>query len=1545
MRMEAQKKADEEQRKVEEQQRKKLDEQKNQKNQRVPEVHRKDPRRVPTVLASEAILKKKDGGASKNESPSPSATSSTTSLGSFKIPKKKKAEPEIKVKPDKSPVRADSRPGDHSVVDEKPSTDDDASDSEAELKIAEDHTASDTEEEVKEKRETGKSPEPVDDSNVDEKTNSKAKTLDFLQNLVASLEPEAAKKLLERANNLGNTDEKLSLKQLQFILAVDSDNEREDEGKNSEEGKKDSKKPKAKPGKTKASPKLKPQKGPPTPGTRRSRRLAMPEEKIEDAISPKVEALPTDEDDDDGQLVIDEGGSVSADHDELEETLDTPANQDLTNKNLQNKGKRGRPPKVKVIPEVKSQVPGEPTDNILNNSVDDTEDGIPRIVDIKRESKDSVSEDTKSKQKVPKSKTWFPGVRDTRSNVGSIGERRRRTIKDVNVDIQIKKEVKEADPAVFFTSEACDSFKELQLKANPEIGDGKVEKVKDRLEKVTSIFQKLSKLSNPSTDEDAKALKKETKNVGACDNKAPEEICASDPLGLDVIVTEEGTAYKDCISVVIDRLSNEVEQTETPNDENLETKDRVGFLDLIKNMRKHAEECPSSDDSSVIIIDRKDEDLLKLCQPPATGTGLMLLKDKVTVDTMMNPTSLIKMFKCMARPSCCFTTDDPEQFGSHLFTEHSTSKRRDRHGWLNCAYCFQKLSSPKHLIDHIIKVHGHNGFQCRYCFYRTSQMTDLFLHHQVSHSGQKKALLRCKSIPSEPSNLSAVKVSYKPYKCRLNDCGFQAPSSSELSKHLYMEHHRTGPSFSVDYQCMHCHRIFLSHAKLVLHCKCRHPNKPVMANVRKVDSILPEISDESLSDEEESIEEVRPEVEKAEEEMTKCRSDEDGFFGFDLFRCGNKECGFSADNVSDFKDHVSICEFSVDAMFLSCYHCERDFKHAASLVDHLKSHGIKRYACSLCSAYKSAVPMYVKNHMKAAHKVSTFKMVPIQPLKNNHDTDKFICLPKNSIGKGLGHVKTKDTFSPDQISKIPRVSMFRHLIRCSVCDFMTRVRQNMVKHLWLHQKSGKEVHEEKIIPFITPINPPTEEEITAASRMTSLLDDDSKLEKVKGTMSKKEMASMPPPVAENKRYRCCDAECSYVTIDEVMLIYHIKALHTDLDGYKCPHCPMDNPLVPFEHLDFHLKCHGDMLFKCAHCNYYHWRKRTAEEHVKEDHPNQKLFVRDVRREAEMLDKVASAPSSTKEVKPSIAKKDHTPYQPYKCGLCDHAEEAVEKIRKHCETHHELSKQFKCSQCDLTSNAKSEIDSHIASYHKENAGSVAMIRIFYADPSSAANDVICEERREPLWQRNMPGLKHIRGILYEDYDADTVGNGLGLNHGTSFNEPEAEYDTKGSKGGLGVSSQSSDVDEVDNFPMKCKECGLSKKTVKGLKMHIKLLHLRTGKFLCQKCPFSANMLNSINTHYKIKHPEIESPDFEERQDEAKTFSHEFWKADWNIPTLQERKAMVAGRKANKSLSDPFAFNDDELLQKTPKKGVKKTRKNQKEKVDIVWKVRKTAIVSV
>ena len=75
------------------------------------------------------------------------------------------------------------------------------------------------------------------------------------------------------------------------------------------------------------------------------------------------------------------------------------------------------------------------------------------------------------------------------------------------------------------------------------------------------------------------------------------------------------------------------------------------------------------------------------------------------------------------------------------------------------------------------------------------------------------------------------------------------------------------------------------------------------------------------------------------------------------------------------------------------------------------------------------------------------------------------------------------------------------------------------------------------------------------------------------------------------------------------------------------------------------------------------------------------------------------------------------YRPYKCGLCDSAEETVAAIREHCKSVHENDKQFKCSRCDLSSDAKTDIETHFQASHRDAANSVVMIRIFYADPTS------------------------------------------------------------------------------------------------------------------------------------------------------------------------------------------------------------------------------------
>ncbi len=50
-------------------------------------------------------------------------------------------------------------------------------------------------------------------------------------------------------------------------------------------------------------------------------------------------------------------------------------------------------------------------------------------------------------------------------------------------------------------------------------------------------------------------------------------------------------------------------------------------------------------------------------------------------------------------------------------------------------------------------------------------------------------------------------------------------------------------------------------------------------------------------------------------------------------------------------------------------------------------------------------------------------------------------------------------------------------------------------------------------------------------------------EKWNQPLPEEELMQYPKFVPENNRFACSDLECGYITIDAVMLVYHMQALH------------------------------------------------------------------------------------------------------------------------------------------------------------------------------------------------------------------------------------------------------------------------------------------------------------------------------------------------------------------------------------------------------------------
>ena len=1334
------------------------------------------------------------------------------------------------------------------------------------------------------------------------------------------------------------------------------------------------------------------------------------EPKSETPVADEISELMTDDSEDDAEnLVIDEG-LPSFDSDPEASSPSKPPEKDSPEKEKIPEPlpmgspvkvvakKRGRPKKiVDKTPDDKPSINAQSEQDIHMS-----EDADKSVIDIvvqaekgEHEDDDEIVEvspratrsrmsDSKQKMSGPKSKTWFPSSRNAPSRKSDKKQEHFFNKSDVpSEDLLVpKKEPKDVDIKVFLGSEDLilkDEFKiKSDISVNPTIVSGLKESSVNRL---FLKFQNQTR-NEKTADTPEEKLEKNVEKSRIVNNEAVSEALLFQPL----IVTAKPKEYAEQMSKTIQKLKEQIPEVPDESEEYKirAQKSNLSFLFLVKDLKKKsgpslANNIPEAEDAvgdMQILIPDKTAELL-CTRRSAAGKW----KNEDKFNEQMDPKNAPNLFKCFGL-QCSFSSDDPEDFLGHLEETHANSMLESEEqedivsdqSWLHCAYCNQTLVSANKLVSHVIARHGSHKIQCSYCYFRSQTQLSLFIHQQAVHPDREKGFINCSHHQIEDDTASALQEeSNHDFSCQ--DCPFKADSQDKLAEHISL-HNRTEQT---DLLCSHCPKSFKNVTHLICHTNAEHlfesslKQRGAACKITYRETEARELGGSDSSDDDfdqdyyydstSSGEEVETRQGQEKEGQTQISQLDRELFGADLYRCGNDNCNFSAEFLYVFRAHLSTCDLSNQELgFYTCCHCKKQLKHIPTLLEHLKTHGPRRYSCSLCS-YKAAVPINVKNHLRAVHRVNFSKFVPVDPCKNNQDQDLFLLVPKNSIPRSVvnnSRTAKKDTFSPDEIDSIPRVSMLRYLIRCSICDFVTKVRHNLVKHLKLHSKQkmvkkSSSTATTTVVPLITPINPPVSDD-QHAGKMTILLEADTEEEKSKRPMAEEELAQLPILVSENQRYACPDRECQYCTIDEVMLQYHIDALHSNLEVYDCPHCPK-SVVVPFADLEFHMRCHGDLLFRCGHCPYYHWQKRTAEKHVQEHHPQRKQYVRDVRKEADLIQKLKdeaekssnSAPqdSDLKVTKAgSVPKSEPYKYLPWKCGLCEAAEETIEEIKEHCVKIHELERQFKCSLCEQTSDIKAEIETHYVESHPD-LGTREVIRIFFVDPSNP--EMLLEEKREPLWSRNMPGLKHIRGILYDEElpavqpiirsTSSTRKSSSSISSATTpkMSSSQIPSTTTGASGAtspdkhpvLAKEAKTKLLDEADNFPMKCKECGLMKKCIKGLKMHIKLMHLRTGKFRCKKCQFSANILNSIHTHYKIKHPDsIGPPDFEERNDEPKVFPHEYWKETWGIPTLDERKEMVENRGSptgegkRKPEEDIEELASPAKVKKRKKRGVKR-----------------------
>jgi hypothetical protein len=118
-----------------------------------------------------------------------------------------------------------------------------------------------------------------------------------------------------------------------------------------------------------------------------------------------------------------------------------------------------------------------------------------------------------------------------------------------------------------------------------------------------------------------------------------------------------------------------------------------------------------------------------------------------------------------------------------------------------------------------------------------------------------------------------------------------------------------------------------------------------------------------------------------------------GLSGSLLYQCGYVTCAFTAEDSSLLKDHLLVCDLARASSSLTCVHCKKQFKYVSSLIEHLRTHGTRRFRCALCS-FRAPTPQQVVKHLKQRHRVGSTRIAPFDPLRTDPETAMFVVFPK-----------------------------------------------------------------------------------------------------------------------------------------------------------------------------------------------------------------------------------------------------------------------------------------------------------------------------------------------------------------------------------------------------------------------------------------------------------------------------------------------------------------------------------------------------------------------
>lgn len=415
-------------------------------------------------------------------------------------------------------------------------------------------------------------------------------------------------------------------------------------------------------------------------------------------------------------------------------------------------------------------------------------------------------------------------------------------------------------------------------------------------------------------------------------------------------------------------------------------------------------------------------------------------------------------------------------------------------------------------------------------------------------------------------------------------------------------------------------------------------------------------------------------------------------------KCDN--CSTICSTINGFKKHLFSCY--AKGTVLKCAHCGQTVETIDALLVHYgQTHGTPvRYTCGLCQRSEVTLAA-IKKHVKQCHNVNKF--VVTSSLEN---LGEIIVTGKSKAalgrpprrkpsvgGPAAPAAPTKRRFGPSDMDKLPINPIMDEPVHCEICEFHTKVRLNMVRHLQQHL-------EQQPVAQTAPVNPVPHLETNEKhfDKMVNLASSSGAARAPE--RPGRETALLLPPAAaaryprfvpERQRLACGARGCAYISLDEGMLRRHWETLHPGSADYRCVHCP------PHQHLDRskpltasriigHLKMHDTRLYACSVCSYYHYKRQVLEKHLAESHRSGSVVV--VREDAAPPPPApaAAAAAPTMDLKP------------WQCGLCEFKSMLRPEVVEHCSRLHQSKMQYKCAYCPFRTSMPENVTKHQTSSH-------------------------------------------------------------------------------------------------------------------------------------------------------------------------------------------------------------------------------------------------------